>query len=49
MHPGLGSRLDFIDRAMAEPRFAGCFQTRLRWIALAIVGLNILAIAVALA
>jgi Zn-dependent protease with chaperone function len=49
MHPGLQSRLSLIDLATAEPRFAARFRSRLRWIALAIVALYILAIATALA
>jgi hypothetical protein len=49
MHPGLQSRLALIDRAAAEPRFASRFRARLQWIALAIAGLYILALAAALA
>ena len=42
-------RLALIDRAAAEPRFASRFRARLQWIALAIAGLYILALAAALA
>jgi STE24 endopeptidase len=49
LHPGLQSRLDFIHRAAANPRYARRFHARLRLIALAIAMLYVAAIVIALA
>jgi hypothetical protein len=49
LHPALQQRLTFLHRAANEPRFAARFESRLRWIALSLVGLFAAAIAVALA
>jgi Zn-dependent protease with chaperone function len=48
LHPGLAARLTFLDRAATERGFASRFESRLRWIALAIIALYAAAIAVAL-